>query len=107
MTRVEFFKQNGRITGFCCQGHGGYGEAGTDVVCAAVSTAVNFAECTLNDVLGANAKVRVNDEEARVTLTLPASCEDEEAVQAVLTGMMLTLSALRDEYPDYIEVLEV
>jgi len=107
MTRVEFFNQNGRITGFCCQGHSGYGEAGTDVVCAAVSTAVNFAECTLNDVLGANAKVRVNDEEARVTLTLPASCEDEEAVQAVLTGMMLTLSALRDEYPDYIEVLEV
>jgi len=107
MTRVEFFNQNGRITGFCCQGHSGYGEAGTDVVCAAVSTAVNFAECTLNDVLGANAKVRVNDEEARVTLTLPVSCEDEEAVQAVLTGMMLTLSALRDEYPDYIEVLEV
>ena len=107
MTRVEFFNQNGRITGFCCQGHSGYGEVGTDVVCAAVSTAVNFAECTLNDVLGANAKVRVNDEEARVTLTLPASCEDEEAVQAVLTGMMLTLSALRDEYPDYIEVLEV
>jgi len=107
MTRVEFFNQNGRITGFCCQGHSGYGEAGTDIVCAAVSTAVNFAEYTLNDVLGANAKVRVNDEEARVTLTLPASCEDEEAVQAVLTGMMLTLSALRDEYPDYIEVLEV
>ncbi len=107
MTRVEFFNQNGRITGFCSQGHSGYGEAGSDVVCAAVTTAVTFAECTLNDVLGANAKVRVNEEEARVTLTLPASCEDEEAVQAVLTGMMLTLSALRDEYPDYIEVLEV
>ena len=107
MTRVEFFNQNGRITGFCCQGHSGYGEAGSDVVCAAVSTAVNFAECTLNDVLGANAKIRVNDEEARVTLTLPASCEDEEVVQAVLTGMMLTLCNLRDEYPDYIEVLEV
>jgi len=25
----------------------------------------------------------------------------------VLTGMMLTLCSLRDEYPDYIEVLEV
>ena len=31
----------------------------------------------------------------------------EEAVQAVLSGMMLTLCSLRDEYPDYIEVLEV
>ena len=31
----------------------------------------------------------------------------EEAVQAVLTGMMLTLSKVRDEYPDYLEVMEV
>ena len=107
MTRVEFFNQNGRITGFCCQGHSGYGEAGTDIVCAAVSTAVEFAEATINDVLGANAKTRVNEEEARVTLTLPATCEEEAAVQAVLTGMMLTLCNLRDKYPDYIEVLEV
>ena len=50
---------------------------------------------------------KVNDEQARITLTLPASCEEEDAVQAVLTGMMLTLSALRDDYPDYIEVMEV
>ena len=49
----------------------------------------------------------MNEKEARITLTLPAVCEDEEAVQAVLTGMMLTLSELRDQYPDYIEVMEV
>mgnify|MGYP003293490605 CR=1 FL=1 len=34
-------------------------------------------------------------------------CEDEDAVQAVLTGMMLTLCELRDQYPEYIEVMEV
>ncbi|MBQ1264351.1 MAG: ribosomal-processing cysteine protease Prp [Oscillospiraceae bacterium] len=107
MTRVEFFNQDGRITGFCCSGHSGYAEAGADVVCAAVSTAVQFAETTIHDVLGERCKSKVNEEEARITLTLPATCEDEEAVQAVLTGMMLTLCALRDEYPDYIEVLEV
>ena len=107
MTKVEFFNQNGRITGFCVSGHSGYEESGKDIVCAAVSAVVTMAEATLNDVLGANAKTRVNDEEARVTLTLPASCEEEDAVQAVLTGMMLTLCSLRDDYPDYIEVLEV
>ena len=31
----------------------------------------------------------------------------QDAVQAVLTGFMLTMCALRDDYPDYIEVLEV
>ena len=107
MTRVEFFNQNGRINGFCCAGHSSYAEEGSDIVCAAVSTAVKFAEHTIRDVLGEHAKTRVNEDEARITLTLPATCEEEDAVQAVMTGLMLTLCELRDDYPDFIEVLEV
>jgi uncharacterized protein YsxB (DUF464 family) len=38
---------------------------------------------------------------------LPAVCDEEDTVQAVLAGMMLTLCSMRDDYPDYIEVLEV
>ena len=107
MTTVEFFDQDGRISGFSVSGHSGYGEEGTDIVCAAVSTAVKFAEATLTDVLGVKAKTKVKEDEARITLTLPASCENEDAVQAVMVGMMLTLASLRDDYPDYIEVMEV
>ena len=107
MTRCEFFVEDERITGFSVSGHSGYSEAGTDIVCAAVSAVVTMAEATINDVLGAKAKVRVKNDDARVTLTLPASCDEEDAVQAVLAGMMLTLCSLRDDYPDYIEVLEV
>ena len=107
MTKVEFFNKEGRITGFCVSGHSGYAEEGSDVVCAAITAVVTFAEATINDVLGARAKVRVKAEEPRITLTLPASCEEEEAVQAVLTGMMLTICSLRDDHSDYIEVLEV
>ena len=107
MTRCEFFTENDRITGFCVSGHSGYSEAGTDIVCAAVSAVVSMAEATINDICGAKAKVRVKEADARITLTLPASCDEEESVQAVLAGMMLYLCNLRDEYPDYIEVLEV
>ena len=96
-----------RITGFSVSGHSGYAEAGSDIVCAAISALVTMAEATINEVCGAKAKVRVKDEEARVTLTLPTSCDEEESVQAVLAGMLLYLCNLRDEYPDYIEVLEV
>ena len=53
------------------------------------------------------AKLRVKEEDARITLTLPAQCEEEEAIQAALTGLLLYLCNLREEYPDYIEVLEV
>ena len=107
MIKCEFFTEEDRITGFCVSGHSGYAEAGSDIVCAAISAVVSMAEATINDVCGANAKVRVKEEDARITLTLPVSCDEEESVQAVLDGMMLTLCSLRDEYPDYIEVLEV
>ena len=96
-----------RITGFSVSGHSGYAEAGSDIVCAAISAVVTMAEATINEVCGAKAKVRVKEEDARVTLTLPASCDEEETVQAVLSGLMLTLISMREDYPDYIEVLEV
>lgn len=107
MTRCEFFTEDDRITGFSVSGHSGYSEAGSDIVCAAISAVVTMAEATINDVCGAKAKVRVKEADARITLTLPASCDEEDSVQAVLAGMMLTLCSLRDDYPDYIEVLEV
>ena len=99
--------EDDRITGFSVSGHSGYSEAGTDVVCAAISAVVTMAEATINDVCGAKAKVRVKDEDARVTLILPSSCDEEETVQAVLSGMLVTLLSFREQYPDYIEVLEV
>ena len=107
MTRCEFLTEDDRITGFSVSGHSGYSEAGSDIVCAAITAVVTMAEATINDVCGAKAKVRVKEADARITLTLPASCDEEESVQAVLAGMMLTLCSLRDDYPDYIEVLEV
>ena len=107
MTKCEFFMDEDRITGFSVSGHSGYAESGQDIVCAAISAVVTMAEATINDICGAKAKVRVKDADARITLTLPASCDEEETVQAVLAGMMLTLCSMRDDYPDYIEVLEV
>ena len=107
MTRCEFFTEDDRIIGFTISGHSGYSEAGSDIVCAAISAVVSMAEATINDVCGAKAKVRVKSDDARITLTLPASCDEEETVQAVLAGMMITLASMRDDYPDYIEVLEV
>ena len=107
MTRCEFFTEGDRITGFSISGHSGYAEAGQDIVCAAISAVVTMAEATINDVCGAKAKVRVGEDEARITLKLPKSCDEEESVQAVLAGMMVTLIALQEDYSDFIEVLEV
>ena len=107
MTRCEFFTEEDRITGFSVSGHSGYAEAGADIVCAAISAVVSMVEATVNDVCGGKAKVRVKEADARVTLTLPTSCDEEDTIQAILAGMMVYFIDLRDQYPDYIEVLEV
>ena len=107
MTRVSFFDGGGRITGFRCQGHSGFSAAGTDIVCAAVTALIRMTECTLNDVCGSGAQVQVDQDAAAISLRLPAQYSEEDTVQAVLAGLMLTLSSLRDEYPDHLEVLEL
>ena len=71
MTTVAFHMDAGRIVGFTVKGHSGYAEEGSDIVCAAVTSAVRLTECTVNDVLGLEASVKVKEKDASITLRLP------------------------------------
>ena len=108
MTTVTFRTERGRITGFDAEGHSGYGAEGGDIVCAAVTSAVRLVEATVNDVLGLAAAVKVRPEAAAIHFRLPGSLGPtaESACQALLTGLMVYLSQLHNEYPEHIEVLE-
>ena len=108
MTTIRFLTEGSRITGFDVSGHSGYAEAGSDIVCAAVTSAVRLVEATVNDVFGLAAAVKVRKKSASVSLRLPGglSERDEHAVQGLLSGLMLYFAQLHDEYPDNIEVLE-
>ena len=108
MTTATFLTEGSRITGFDVKGHSGYAEAGEDIVCAAVTSAVRLTEATINDVFGLAASVKVRDKSGSISLRLPGglSDRDEHAVQGLLSGLMLYFSELHDEYPDNIEVLE-
>ncbi|MBQ6205617.1 MAG: ribosomal-processing cysteine protease Prp [Oscillospiraceae bacterium] len=109
MTTVTFRTDKGLVTGFTCQGHSGFGDAGTDVVCAAVTSAIRYLEATVNDALGLAASVRVRDgDPPSIVFRLPGglSPELEETTQAMMTGLMVYLSQLHNEYPDSVEVYE-
>lgn len=106
MTTVSFSMEGERIVGFQVKGHSGYAQAGSDIVCAAITSAVRLTECAVNDVLGLNASVKVKDD--TISLKLPGSLGDvnESACQALLAALMLYLTELREEYPDNILVVE-
>ena len=109
MTTVTFSTEGSRITGFTAQGHSGYASEGEDIVCAAVTSVVRMTECAINDVLGLEASVKVRQSDASITLKLPSSLDEdnESTCQTLLTAMMVYLVQLTEEYPDYINVLEV
>ena len=106
MTTVTFLTEDARIIGFDVQGHSGWGESGEDIVC--ITSAVRLVEATVNDVMGLCAAVKVREADASISLRLPGGLANtaESTCQNLLTGLMVYLAQLHDEYPDNIEVME-
>ena len=104
MTTVTFHSTQDRLDGFVVEGHSGYADEGSDILCAAISSAVFMAECTINDVLGLAAPVKQRD--GYVSLKLPGSLgqANERTCQDLLTGMMVYLEALSGQYPENLVV---
>ena len=109
MTTVTFRVEGNRIAGFDARGHSGYAGAGADIVCAAVTSTVRLIECVLNDVMGLCASVKVNEKTALISLRIPGSLGQtaESTCQTLLTGLMVYLTQLCEEYPENIIVMEV
>jgi hypothetical protein len=104
MTTIRFYRSQDRFSGFSCQGHSGYADAGEDIVCAAITSAIRLAECTINDVLNAQAQVQVKEKTAEISLQLPAG---NPGGDAVIQGLFLYLTELSKENPHHLSVLEV
>ena len=107
MTSITFHSADGRIDGFVVEGHSGYAEAGSDIVCAAISAAVGLTECAINEVLGLGAPVKASEKNARISLKLPAKLDEanEYACQTLLAGLLVYLQAMGSEYPENLIVL--
>ena len=108
MTTITFHTEGNRIVGFDAAGHAGFAAEGEDIVCAAVTSTIRLIECVLNDVMGLCASVKVDEKTTTISLRLPGSLGPtaENTCQNLLTGMMVYLSQLHSEYPDYVEVME-
>jgi len=102
MTTVTFHSADRRIDGFTVEGHSGYAEEGSDIVCAAISGVVGVTECTINEVRGLAAAVKVDAETGYMALKLPGGLgqTNERICRELLTGMMVYLQALSEEYPE-------
>ena len=99
MIHAVFAKQNGRLCGVTVTGHAGYAEEGTDIVCAAVSSAVQLTANLITDTF--REKARVTAEDDRIGITLRAQTGSGSAV---LSGLCDHLHYLSEDYPGTIQI---
>ena len=107
MITISLFKdQNHKVKGFTVEGHAGYGEYGTDIVCAAVTTVAMTTVNGLTDVVKISLTPEVR--EGYLSCYLPEKLSDTERREAdvLLESMVLTLQNLVSQYGEYIRLRE-
>ena len=103
MIGVNLRRDGDLISGVEVSGHSGYAEEGSDVVCAAVTSAVRLAECVLNDSMGLGAEASATD--ARAVIKLSGAQARTGGVQDILRGFALYMEQLAREYPENIRII--
>lgn len=102
MTEICFWSDGSVLCGFTAQGHTGFAQAGEDIVCAALSSALYLTANTITEIIGAACdELQVTDGEMKL-MVAPA---DRVACQTVLQGLQLHLQELSSQYPDEIRLI--
>ncbi|MCD7786042.1 MAG: ribosomal-processing cysteine protease Prp [Oscillospiraceae bacterium] len=99
---TALFKVSGQgsYKGFSVSGHSGYSEAGSDIVCAAVSSAVMLTVNSCIDGFNVDAAPEVFDDTVRFTVN-----ESSANADRLIGALKEHLEALSEEYPDNVAVV--
>ncbi|MCH5163039.1 MAG: ribosomal-processing cysteine protease Prp [Clostridiales bacterium] len=84
------------------EGHSGYAEAGSDIVCAAVSTLVQTAYLAIKD-LGAPVTFDRDDGKALFEFRAERGTEFDHDIQVLLRALRVGVEDLRSGYPQFIK----
>lgn len=90
----------GELVGFHLTGHSGYAEIGSDIVCAAVSSAAYMTANTITDVIKVPAEIEVADGD----IMLRVFSKDAVACRDILQGFKLHMLQLEEQYSEYVIV---
>ena len=101
MITVRFQKTGNTPVAFTLSGHAGYADAGQDIVCAGVSSAVMLTANAVTEQFREKAKVTV--EENKISLQLPSNAG--VASHKLLEALLEHLTALSEDYPNTIKII--
>lgn len=100
MITAEFFTADNVIIGFKISGHSGYDDEGSDIVCAAVSSAVQHTANLITEIFGYNAEVAAQNN----AVVLKAVSYEDSTLQKLFKGLILHLEVLSEDFKGTIKL---
>lgn len=100
MIRVRFDREQGALAGVSVTGHAGYADRGEDIVCAAVTSAVQLTANGITEILGIPMPVTVRENLVEYHLPKPG---DQQAI-AFLEALKLHLEIISRDYEKTIQI---
>ena len=106
MTKIVFYKQGEDFVRIESEGHTGFADSGSDILCAALSALLQGAALGVLKVAGVKADYRVNEEKGSLLLALPKNIGEKEKQDCnlILKTLYESVSDLKKGYSEYIEV---
>ena len=96
MISVTIFEDQEQVTGFRCIGHAGYAEAGSDIICAGVSTLVIN---TINSIeILTDSLFSVETEEESGLIDFQFQGAGDEGAELLIRSMILGLQGIQQDY---------
>jgi len=99
MIRAVFFESEGIFNGFRISGHAGYAVRGKDVVCSAVSSAVQLSANLITDAFCIPANVWAKDNAFECRVISPDSHSS-----AIIDMLKTHLEAISGEFPGAVKI---
>ncbi|WP_320046995.1 ribosomal-processing cysteine protease Prp [uncultured Ilyobacter sp.] len=107
MTEVVIIRKEGRIVFFSAEGHAGFAEHGEDIVCAALSTALQFPIAHLDEVLDIVPRYEISEDGLlKVDFRGVDLKGNDRELNVLLEIMYLTVKQLAREYSEFIKLVE-
>lgn len=101
MTDITLLRfKDGAPKGFKISGHSGYGKSGSDIVCAAVSSASYLTANTLIEVMKLKVEAKVSDGFMEIVIDET----EKEKARDVLEGFFLHSRELREQYSKFVKI---
>lgn len=94
---------DGKITRFTAEGHSGFAESGSDIICASVSTAVWL---TINGIEKQNlAELKYEQSDGFVNCIVVH--KNADGADVLLNSLVMFIAELAEQYKDYLKFTQI